>query len=429
MLLKLISGNRNRISTRRYSASMKIVGLILLLIWPTANLASQEAESTVAFPVVKAEYYGEIGCSHCDTFAKKQLPAAEAASGVRVELELYDILSTQGFKRCEERLAGLGDSFRVFPVLILGENAYQGNSAIDANLLSELEYYAMHGKFLKRPPQVPGTSADASAGMGSSADAGTGPGSVAGRKGSSSTVGAMNWAVIPIFLAGLVDGVNPCAFTTLLFFMSYLGLRGGSRRRMAVAGLTFAAGVFLAYFMLGLGLVNSLRMGSQLAGLRLVLKLVVTGLTVWFCILSIRDVHHLLKGKSKGQSPDLALKLPETLRLRIDASIRKGMRSKAFYLGLFGTGVVVSILELACTGQVYFPAISFMVQTDASWLGIGSLVLYNMAFVTPLLVILIVILLGLRQEAIRQYFIRHLAFTKLALAAVFAVLAVSVWLV
>ena len=384
-----------------------VVVMILLLFWPVAIVASQEPSDALPSPVLKVEYYGEIGCAHCDTFASKQMPAAERASGVRVELELYDILSTQGFKRCEERLAELGDSFRVFPVLILGGNAFQGNTAIEANLLGELEYYAVYGSFLKRPPQVPGAGA--------------------GGNGSGSTMGAMNWAVIPIFLAGLVDGVNPCAFTTLLFFMSYLGLRGGSRRRMAFAGLTFAAGVFLAYFMLGLGLVNTLRMGNRLAGLRLALKLVVTGLTALFCILSIRDVHHLMHGHRTGQSTDIALKLPEILRLRIDAAIRKGMKSKVFYLGLFGTGVVVSILELACTGQVYFPAISFMVQSDASWLGIGSLVLYNFAFITPLLVILVLVLLGLRQEALRNYFVKHLVFTKLALAAVFALLAFSVW--
>ena len=152
---------------------------------------------------------------------------------------------------------------------------------------------------------------------------------------------------------------------------------------------------------------------------------IVTGLTALFCILSIRDVYHL----RKGQNAEIALKLPEPVRLRIDASIRQGMKSKVFYLGLFGTGVVVAILELACTGQVYFPAISFMVQSDASWLGIGSLALYNLAFISPLLVILGLVLIGLRQEVLRRFFTTNLGFTKLALAVVFALLAFSVWLV
>ena len=374
------------------------MGLLFLILVPSVPVTGEELSSYR----VKAEYYGEIGCSHCDTFTKKQLPAAELTSGVTVELELYDILSTEGFKHCEVRLADLGTTFRFFPVLILGENVYQGNSAIDENLLPELEYYAQHGFFVKRHPQVASLGA-----------------------GENSSGSSMKWAVIPIFLAGLVDGINPCAFTTLLFFMSYLGLRGGSRKRMAIAGLSFASGVFLAYFLLGLGLVNALRLGNQLSGLRLALKLIVTGLTALFCILSIRDVYHL----RKGQNAEIALKLPEPVRLRIDASIRQGMKSKVFYLGLFGTGVVVAILELACTGQVYFPAISFMVQSDASWLGIGSLALYNLAFISPLLVILGLVLIGLRQEVLRRFFTTNLGFTKLALAVVFALLAFSVWLV
>ena len=112
------------------------LGLLLLFLITCITVTGQE----LSRPVVKAEYYGEIGCSHCDTFTKKQLPAAELASGVTVELELYDILSAEGFKRCEERLVELGDSFRFFPVLILGENAFQGNSAIDANLVNASEF-------------------------------------------------------------------------------------------------------------------------------------------------------------------------------------------------------------------------------------------------------------------------------------------------
>lgn len=379
-----------------------MIGMLLFLLWPSIDAVSQDVPRAITQPVVRAEYYGELGCAHCDTFTRKQLPAAELASGVTVDLELYDILSTEGFKRCEARLAELGESFRIFPVLILGENVYQGNSAIDDNLVNELKHYAEHGFFIKRQ-SLASTDGTSKVGSGNS----------------------MKWTVIPIFLAGLVDGINPCAFTTLLFFMSYLGLRGGSRKRIALAGLTFASGVFLAYFLLGLGLVNTLRMGNQLAGLRLGLKFVVTGLTSWFCILSIRDVYLL----RKGQSSAMALKLPEALRTKIDGAIRKSMKSKAFYTGLFGTGVVVSILELACTGQVYFPAISFMVQSDASWLGIGSLILYNLAFITPLLTVLILVLLGLRQEVLRKFFMHHLGVTKLALAAVFAVLALSVWFV
>ena len=207
--------------------------------------------------------------------------------------------------------------------------------------------------------------------------------------------------------------------------MSYLALKGGSRRRVAVAGIVFALGVFSTYFLLGFGLLNVFRMGEQLPILRLGLKMVVSLLTAIFCIFSIRDVVLLHRGKTS----ELTLKLPPALRVRIDASIRKGMRTKAFYFGIFASGIAVSILELACTGQVYFPAISIMVQANSTWRSIGSLVLYNLAFITPLLLVLCLVLFGFKQERIRIFFQGHLAFTKLAMAVVFFILALIIWIV
>ncbi|OHD23253.1 MAG: hypothetical protein A2Y38_24255 [Spirochaetes bacterium GWB1_59_5] len=348
---------------------------------------------------VTAEYYGEIGCAHCDTFAAKDLPAAEQASGVTVELVLVDILSAEGYRQCEERLAGLGYSFRVFPVLVIGESVYQGNSAIEVNLVPELQYYAEHGAFRPRQEAVPVSASQAPA-------------------------AAMRWAALPIFMAGLVDGINPCAFTTLLFFMSYLALRGGSKKRVAAAGLSFAAGVFLSYLLIGFGLFNAFRLGGRLRSLRLALRVVVSVITAAFCALTVRDIVML----RQGRQADLTLQLPDKLRLRIHASIRSGLGSRAFIAGVFGTGILVSVLELACTGQVYFPAISFMVQSYASVLGIGSLLLYNLAFITPLLAVLALALAGISQEAVRSYFQKRLVPAKAAQAAIFAVLAVLVWL-
>ena len=375
-----------------------MTGLVLLL----ALVRTPWAQNPGAAAALPVEYYGEIGCSHCDTFKDVELPEAEKATGVVVALEMVDILSTEGYERCAKRLAGLGYDFTVFPVLVIGNNAYQGNAAIEANLVPELAFFAQHGS--PRPRTDPPVAA-------------TGPDGPAGRAG-------MRWAILPIVGAGLVDGINPCAFTTLLFFLSYLSLRGKTWRRMALAGVTFAAGVFLAYFLIGLGLFNAFRIGGQLSALKLALRVVVSAITAGFFALTIRDVL-LMK---RGVAFDMALKLPDALRTRINASIRGGLGPTAFFSGVFFTGMVVSVLELACTGQVYFPTISFMAQTDASFLGIGSLLLYNLAFVTPLLVVLALMLSGMRQEAIRAFFARRLVASKLFLAVVFAALSVLVWI-
>ena len=342
---------------------------------------------------VSLEYYGEIGCSHCDTFEESALPAAAARAGVTVELVLVDILSAEGYEKCRKRLADFGQEFRVFPVLVLGNNAYQGNSAIEANLEAELSHYAREGVFRPRRTVGPGPS-------------GFRPG------------------LWPVFLAGLVDGINPCAFTTLLFFLSFVSLRGGSRGRIAAAGLLFAAGVFLAYLLIGLGLLNVLRAGLRVSALRLALRILVTGITAAYCVLTLRDIALARRGRLSEAS----LRLPDAVRSRINASIRGGVRSAVFPLGVFLSGAAVAVLELACTGQVYFPTLSYLAQTGAGLRGMGGLLLYNLAFILPLLAVLALILMGTSQERIREFFRRRVILAKAALALTFAILAVLVWI-
>ncbi|HRW24181.1 MAG TPA: cytochrome c biogenesis protein CcdA [Spirochaetia bacterium] len=367
--------------------------LLTLLVLAAAPCSAEPGDR----PPARLEYYGELGCSHCDTFMDKELPAAEEASGVKAELDAYDILSDAGYARCEARLAELGYAFRVFPVLIVGTSAYQGNAAIEANLLPELRSYAESGAF--RPSFDDGTAY------------------AAGR-------GAPAWTVPAILVSGLIDGVNPCAFTTLLFFMSYLSLRSRTRRRAAAAGLAFAAGVFIAYFGIGYGVFNAFRLGGRLQGFRLALKLAVSVLTAAFCVATLRDIAALRMDRAAPQ----AMRLPDRFRSSINARIRAGTGGRALILGAFVAGVVVSVLELACTGQVYFPAISTMVQAGGSDSGLLYLSLYNLAFVLPLLAVLVLSLLGLRQEALRAFFARHLVASKAAQAALFAGLSIALWI-
>ena len=70
------------------------------------------------------------------------------------------------------------------------------------------------------------------------------------------------WAVVA---GGLVDGVNPCAFSVIIFMVLYLSVSGRRKRRLTPVLLAFGGGVFTAYFLMGLGLrqaVSRLMSGS-----------------------------------------------------------------------------------------------------------------------------------------------------------------------
>jgi hypothetical protein len=86
-------------------------------------------------------------------------------------------------------------------------------------------------------------------------------------------------------------------------------------------------------------------------------------------------------------------------------------------------GVAISVLELACTGQVYAPTILFMLKTGRNTAGaLSYLVFYNLAFVTPLIIIFILATLGLRSDGLTHFMHRHAALVKFCTAGLFFVL-------
>ena len=75
-------------------------------------------------------------------------------------------------------------------------------------------------------------------------------------------------SVAAVVLAGLIDGVNPCAFATILFFVSYLAVSRRQRREMLLVGGAFALGVFVTYFAVGLGAMRLLLLVQAARGPR-----------------------------------------------------------------------------------------------------------------------------------------------------------------
>jgi cytochrome c biogenesis protein CcdA len=230
-----------------------------------------------------------------------------------------------------------------------------------------------------------------------------------------------SFGVLTVAFAGLVDGLNPCAFATLAFFVSYLALSGRQGREILIVGAAFTLGVFLAYLSVGLGFYKVL---DLLGDLLTTLGRWVYGLTGLFCaVLAVFSFLDFLKAR-RGDIGDMALNLPHTLRMRINAVIRKGRRSRAFVVGSFATGIAVSFLELACTGQVYLPTIIFVVsQPQMQARAVIFLILYNLLFIMPLVVVFILAYYGTGSKQLTRFLERRAAAVKLGLTLLFAALA------
>ncbi len=352
----------------------------------------------------KLTYFGEIKCSHCDTFFSNDLYLIEQRTGVQADTEAVDILTPAGFERCKEELAALGQEFRVFPVAIIGNNAYQGNAAIDAHLADEFVYFAERGEY--RP-------------------------SVTGGAERAQEPAVLRIEALPVIVAGLIDGINPCAFATMLFFMSWITLRGGGKRRLILAGGAFISGVFIAYFVIGIGFSRVVTSLSGYSTARLVMRSFFALSSLVLAVLSGIDAVRV----RRGEASSMTLQLPAPVKRLIHAVIKEspdaGTRpSPVVFAGFFMSGLTVSLLELACTGQVYFPTIAYMVQTGS---GTGSrvaliwLLVYNLAFIVPLAAVFSLCVMGTGVDRIRVFFARRLGVAKIAIAALFAALAALIW--
>lgn len=228
-----------------------------------------------------------------------------------------------------------------------------------------------------------------------------------------------HFSLLAVAAAGLLDGVNPCAFTTIIFFISYLALVGRSKRDVLVVGTAFTLAVFLTYLLLGLGLSAVL---EQIGAISSIARVIYGGTAVVCLALAGVSLWDYVQIR-RGRLGDIALQLPSFLKQRIHATIRTHSRMRGYVAAAFGAGILVSIFELACTGQVYLPTIVFMTSVAEMRLpAIAYLLLYNAAFVIPLVIVFSVTYLGINNQQLTAAFKANAGAVKLFTAALFAVL-------
>ena len=226
--------------------------------------------------------------------------------------------------------------------------------------------------------------------------------------------------MLPIVAAGLIDGVNPCAFTTLIFLLASLALAGRGRREVLLIGAVFSLAVFLSYLGIGYGLFAVLRAASSVAVISLALRWALVAALAVFAGMSIYD-YTLIR---RGRPSEILLQLPSALKRQIHNSIRARVRTAAIAGSSLVLGFLVSVFEFACTGQVYLPMLAYLARMRRGLAATGLLVLYNLCFIAPLLVVFGASYLGVSSGRITTFFQAHMGKVKLGLAAVFAGLAV-----
>jgi cytochrome c biogenesis protein CcdA len=233
----------------------------------------------------------------------------------------------------------------------------------------------------------------------------------------------MGW--LAVVFAGLVDGLNPCAFATIIFFVSYLTLSGKKGKQIIITGASFTIGVFIAYLLVGLGFYKVL---DLISGFTSIISKIVYILTAALClVLAVLSIRDFIKVR-QGDLSDMALKLPEPLRMRINQTVREGRKASSYIIGAFVTGLLISLLELACTGQIYLPVIISMSSVPAMrGQALLYLLLYNLMFIVPLIVVFVLAYYGTTSKQFTEFLRKHAGAVKIGMAIVF--LSLATWLI
>lgn len=252
------------------------------------------------------------------------------------------------------------------------------------------------------------------------------------------------FTVPAVAAAGLLDGINPCAISTLVFFMSLLAVstrakrerprecgavtegNGNVRKRQLILlGISFCAASFLTYLALGFGLFRVLHLFSGFTAMRTAVERGLAAILLILAGLSVRDA---VRFRKSGRSGDVSLQLSTGMKKRIHGVMRHGLGSTSVFFGGLLIGTAVTVLESVCTGQVYVPTLVLILKDSAfsetrAWM---LLLLYNILFILPLITVFIAVYFGLRTEALLSWSRRNVVTSKLLLGLFFVLMALLI---
>ena len=181
------------------------------------------------------------------------------------------------------------------------------------------------------------------------------------------------WLLPLLLVSALLDSVHPCSFSILLITIAFLFGIQLSRKKILQLGGTYIAGIFTAYFLIGLGILKVLHLFNTPHFMG---KLGATLLTIF-------GVVNLLNRFFPG--------LP--IRLKIPG-VAHGAMSKlmdrASFPAVFGLGLLVGICQFPCMGGPYLMVIGLLRDQVTYMSGFGYLLLYNLILIVPLAAVLFI---------------------------------------
>lgn len=179
------------------------------------------------------------------------------------------------------------------------------------------------------------------------------------------------WLLPLVFISAILDSVHPCSFSILLITIAFLFSMQLSRKKILQIGGVYIAGIFGAYFLIGIGLLKVLHLfnAPHIMG-----KIGAT-LLIIFGVLNL--LNYLFP-----RFP-IKLKIPSLAHSSMGRLMEKASMPAAFLLGL-----LVGLCQFPCMGGPYLMVIGLLRDNVTYISGVSYLFLYNFLLIVPLVAVL-----------------------------------------
>ncbi len=184
-----------------------------------------------------------------------------------------------------------------------------------------------------------------------------------------------------------IDSINPCAIGVLILMISVILGGHKSVGRMLYLGGLYIFSIFVTYLLAGLGLLFFL--GSIPLLVTEYISIAVGTIIVLLGLVEVKDYFWYGRGFSLGIPVYFVKKIHD-------------LAKNVTVPGVILTGAFVAGVELPCTGAPYLAIITIL-STNFNFMAFLMLVLYNIVFVLPLVVILLMVAGGTKLPAVKSW--------------------------
>ncbi len=182
----------------------------------------------------------------------------------------------------------------------------------------------------------------------------------------------MNDLILPTVVgAGLLDSFNPCAISAALLFIAVMFTLGKNRKVILRVGFFYILSIYLTYFFIGLGLLKTI----SFFGIPHLVSYLGAFIVILFGVLNLKEYFF----------PNwnfLKVRMSIKARYKLNDWAYKASVPAAVVMGL-----IVGVFEFPCSGAVYIAIVSLLNLKATFWDGLIYLLIYNLMFVLPLILI------------------------------------------